>query len=322
MEFITPITINCTSYNDGIELKSTRDEFLININNKQIQTHTVNGWLYIDAKELSSAICEDIEGEQNNFIGEMFPIFKISSEVEGKIKVLNIQKLLAQIDRQKKINRGTIYLISDGQYTKIGATTYNPEKRRNELQTGNPRCLKILGTYITKNRFIQEQKLHNDFSHKNILGEWFDLTDYDVSEILDSGDGNYYEPITYFLSKENQDSLIALQKQVKTNFAITLHNIHTEMIWDFLFTNFSEYSEVIDNIEDDNIQAAISILLDLIQKGVIPNNKLEEQTNKIKEMIDIHEYLLMCYREIGGLGCSEEFSERNFALAKTKDKQG
>ena len=62
MEFITPITINCTSYNDGIELKSTRDEFLININNKQIQTHTVNGWLYIDAKELSSAICEDIEG--------------------------------------------------------------------------------------------------------------------------------------------------------------------------------------------------------------------------------------------------------------------
>jgi len=79
---------------------------------------------------------------------------------------------------------GNIYLVSDGVFTKIGATTYNIKKRLNELQVGNASKLLILGSYPANRKLSVERYLHNIFSEKRIRGEWFDLSQSEIHKIL------------------------------------------------------------------------------------------------------------------------------------------
>lgn len=83
-------------------------------------------------------------------------------------------------------NKGTIYLISDGVNTKIGATTYAVTKRLNELQTGNANKLSIVGSYVVDQKLTTEAFLHDKYKSKNVLGEWFFLSPSDINEILTS----------------------------------------------------------------------------------------------------------------------------------------
>lgn len=85
-----------------------------------------------------------------------------------------------------------IYLISDGELVKIGASSV-VTKRLRDLQMGNGRYLEII--YYKPIRvgyvFNIETKLHKLFKHKQCIGEWFDLDNNDIDSIIDileSGD--------------------------------------------------------------------------------------------------------------------------------------
>lgn len=70
-----------------------------------------------------------------------------------------------------------VYFISDGEYIKIGKAK-QPKQRLMELQTGNPKELKILWLIPCKNdkaAYYVEQSLHGLYRSYRQCGEWFDV---------------------------------------------------------------------------------------------------------------------------------------------------
>lgn len=87
-------------------------------------------------------------------------------EVEAALGVLR------DFRAQRRGVQGYVYLITDGEYVKIGYSV-NPPKRVAELQTGNARVLSLLGTI--KGTEQDERALHAKYAHLNVLQEWFEL---------------------------------------------------------------------------------------------------------------------------------------------------
>jgi hypothetical protein len=83
--------------------------------------------------------------------------------------------------------KGFVYIIQQlgTRLHKIGFTgNSNINKRRGELQTGNPNELIVAGSFPCSG--VQaETALHGIFRLKRKTGEWFDLSETDVSNILD-----------------------------------------------------------------------------------------------------------------------------------------
>jgi len=98
--------------------------------------------------------------------------------------IKHIDKILAKQNGVALEGKGNIYLVSDGKNTKIGATTYNPTKRLNELQVGNAKKLTLIGSYQVERRIATESMLHDTYQDQNIRGEWFSLSDNDIVDIL------------------------------------------------------------------------------------------------------------------------------------------
>jgi hypothetical protein len=98
----------------------------------------------------------------------------------------DIDKYMSKILGLSMEGKGYIYLVSDGEYTKIGATTYNPRKRLNEIQVGNAKKLTLIDSYRAERRISTEKMLHKKYSSKHIRGEWFSLSAIDISEILNN----------------------------------------------------------------------------------------------------------------------------------------
>ena len=96
----------------------------------------------------------------------------------------DIEKFVQKTKENISDKKGSIYLITDGKYTKIGATSYNVKKRLNELQTGNAKLLKIIYSYKVNNKMSTEKFLHKMFEEKNVLGEWFELGFEDINYII------------------------------------------------------------------------------------------------------------------------------------------
>lgn len=70
-----------------------------------------------------------------------------------------------------------VYFISDGEFIKIGKSN-NVERRLLELQTANPRKLKLLNTIKCENEtsaFALESFLHSILQSVHQNGEWFHL---------------------------------------------------------------------------------------------------------------------------------------------------
>lgn len=76
-----------------------------------------------------------------------------------------------------------IYLITDGEYTKIGIGTGNATNRLKQFQTGNPKKLWIEFETIIDNASSLELFLHNKFKNKRLQGEWFSLDKSDIDFI-------------------------------------------------------------------------------------------------------------------------------------------
>lgn len=70
-----------------------------------------------------------------------------------------------------------IYLISDGNYYKIGHSK-NPEKRLAQLQTGQGRKLFLVKTWETDNDLAVEKRLHKMFWQNKTRGEWFNFSQF------------------------------------------------------------------------------------------------------------------------------------------------
>lgn len=80
--------------------------------------------------------------------------------------------------KPNNINRPYTYLVTDGQYYKIGSSL-NPFRRVKELQTANPSA-KLLG-YTKK---YEEKRLHDKYKKWRVKGEWFNLPQYEVDRLL------------------------------------------------------------------------------------------------------------------------------------------
>lgn len=77
---------------------------------------------------------------------------------------------------------GFVYLISDEENNKykIGVTKNDVNKRLKKLQTGNSSLLSIKKVHTTDYMYRMETLLHNYFSNRRILNEWFELSKEDV----------------------------------------------------------------------------------------------------------------------------------------------
>ena len=78
---------------------------------------------------------------------------------------------------------GFVYLIGDKErfgYYKIGVTRGNVNKRLKTLQTGNSGELYIEKIHETDKPFAVENLLHNRYSYKQAINEWFEL---DLEEV-------------------------------------------------------------------------------------------------------------------------------------------
>lgn len=74
------------------------------------------------------------------------------------------------------------YIGSDKMY-KIGYTRRSIEERVKDFKTGNCTNIEIIDSFSSKWGTKIEAQLHKKFKiqQKNISGEWFKLSDYDVS---------------------------------------------------------------------------------------------------------------------------------------------
>ncbi len=105
-------------------------------------------------------------------------------------------------DYDTKLMKGYVYLLTDGEYYKIGVTRGDIEKRIKKLQTGNPYDIVVVDYYCTKHPFKIEQMLHARHSHQRMKNEWFELPDNSVKnfrkecekmeEIISSLQSNYF----------------------------------------------------------------------------------------------------------------------------------
>lgn len=77
---------------------------------------------------------------------------------------------------------GYVYLISDGEFCKIGIAA-DVAARLLGLQTANPRELRILHLIEVSNPNALEEELHIRFEHKRVRGEWFRFDDVDIQWI-------------------------------------------------------------------------------------------------------------------------------------------
>lgn len=79
-----------------------------------------------------------------------------------------------------------VYLIGEinnDNTFKIGVTKHKDiSKRIAELQTGNSQELYIKNYFETKYPYKLEKMLHRHYQNKNILNEWFELSNEDVKD--------------------------------------------------------------------------------------------------------------------------------------------
>ena len=75
-------------------------------------------------------------------------------------------------------NKSFVYLFCDPSQDlfKIGVTKNLYSKRMKQLQTGNANELKVVTKYYCNYPYRLESILHNRFSHKKVLNEWYSLS--------------------------------------------------------------------------------------------------------------------------------------------------
>jgi len=125
---------------------------------------------------------------------------------------------------------GYIYIIHQENTSlyKIGySTSNNPKKRLSNLQVGNPYPLIFVGSFYTFNIEL-EKMLHEYFSQYLRHGEWFELTQEHIENILDPE----WRRIHGFYSDERECILNSLHREFDT---VTSHIDHLLQTLQHLF---------------------------------------------------------------------------------------
>lgn len=97
-----------------------------------------------------------------------------------------------------------IYVVSDGRYAKIGYTGGEVGKRMATLQTGTVAKLTVLGQFRGERE--DERRLHAEFAHARVAGEWFDLTVEQVGDLIRRESGAM--PVERTFSREGMSAVI------------------------------------------------------------------------------------------------------------------
>lgn len=79
-----------------------------------------------------------------------------------------------------------VYLMTDGEFHKIGRTGGDVQKRLSTIQSGNAREITLLETspYLTYRESIHLEKvLHTNWGKKRVRGEWFKLNKTNLADV-------------------------------------------------------------------------------------------------------------------------------------------
>lgn len=76
---------------------------------------------------------------------------------------------------------GFVYVMECAGFYKIG-WTMSPRIRLSAIQVGSPLPVTLVG--VIEGSIMNEAEWHEAFSDKRVRGEWFALTDEDVSRVL------------------------------------------------------------------------------------------------------------------------------------------
>lgn len=82
---------------------------------------------------------------------------------------------------------GILYIIKELQtnYYKVGITKHTPKKRLRDLQTGNPRLLKVVAWFNVDDMRKVESFLHQVLGAYHVRNEWFNLPEYEVKNLIE-----------------------------------------------------------------------------------------------------------------------------------------
>lgn len=97
------------------------------------------------------------------------------------IKLVATQQLSKIVAKEKK-EKSCVYIIESSGLIKIGYSS-DFKKRIKSYKTHNNN-LNILCVHETKDAFKIEEKLHKKYKGNRVNGEWFDLSIYDLYDIL------------------------------------------------------------------------------------------------------------------------------------------
>lgn len=78
---------------------------------------------------------------------------------------------------------GHLYIVRAGKYTKIGISE-SVGKRIRALQTANAEKIELLASFEFANSCLIEEILHKFFANSRVSGEWFSLSDKDISKAI------------------------------------------------------------------------------------------------------------------------------------------
>lgn len=123
----------------------------------------------------------------------------ISSIIKSSINIINEKSMANYINdlRQffmrlesnssEKVKDTFLYFIKDKHgNTKIGISN-NVYARLSTLQIGNADKLDVvdsIGPMSRKDALLLEKELHNKFNMSHVSGEWFDITDWEIQDII------------------------------------------------------------------------------------------------------------------------------------------
>lgn len=82
---------------------------------------------------------------------------------------------------------------TDREQVKIGRSK-NPRKRNNDLQTGNPSPLELMGWIVVDNDVRGERRLHQQYQGQRGLNEWFHIGPTEVLNELKREQGFVNKP--------------------------------------------------------------------------------------------------------------------------------
>jgi hypothetical protein len=151
---------------------------------------------------------------------------------------------------------GTVYFFREHsrKEVKIGCSTNGYSERFISFNMYAPNGAYVIGCIKTNEPFILEKKIHKNFSHRHIKGEFFEITDEEVMQIISKYD----------------KSAISIATEIQN--ICEEYDISTNLIYDIIRQGISNYKNIIDlnNSNDYNekkIIKSINLLLKQIGKN-------------------------------------------------------